>query len=191
MCKIACAEKAFGGHLISVQLYFQCRLSSLNLLCIVLTVANIFQGCEMESVKLEGSGKKKKIIRVKEDSAVEEIMRIGHTNKSATFVPDVVDGVITFCDCPGFLDNRGAEINISNAVNIKMALHAAASVRCVVVVNYFSLKADRGRGLNELTRILSDLFGEGGRLLQNADSILLGVSQVPVSMDDEEVAVRS
>lgn len=24
-----------------------------------------------------------------------------------------------YIDCPGFLDNRGAEINIANAINIK------------------------------------------------------------------------
>ena len=53
----------------------------------------------------------------------EEIVKIGHSKTSQTFLPSVVDpregseakGLI-FCDCPGFEDNRGAEINIANAV---------------------------------------------------------------------------
>jgi hypothetical protein len=33
-------------------------------------------------------------------------------------------------DCPGFRDNRGANINIANAVNIKaMAIVASAMIR--------------------------------------------------------------
>ena len=32
-----------------------------------------------------------------------------------------------YCDCPGFLDNRGAEINIANACNIKQTIAQAAS----------------------------------------------------------------
>ena len=40
-------------------------------------------------------------------------MKIGHTNKSMTFTPDVAKSDnFTLCDCPGFLDNRGAAINI-------------------------------------------------------------------------------
>ena len=67
-----------------------------------------------------------------------------------------------FADCPGFLDNRGFEINVANAVNIKQTLAAARSVRVVVLINYFSLRADRGKGVRELTQILADLFGTSG-----------------------------
>ena len=57
-------------------------------------------------------------------------MKIGHSNQSMTFVPDVEsDDIFTYADCPGFLDNRGPEINIANAVNIKTMIHRAASVR--------------------------------------------------------------
>ena len=77
-------------------------------------------------------------------------MAIGHSKKSATFVPGVGQGEeFVFLDCPGFLDNRGPEINIANAVNIKLSLHGAASVKVIVIINYHSIKADRGREQRE------------------------------------------
>ena len=40
---------------------------------------------------------------VAEDSEVKELMKIGHTNQSMTFVPDVEsDDIFTYADCPGF-----------------------------------------------------------------------------------------
>ena len=53
-------------------------------------------------------------------------------------------------------------------------IHRARSVRVVVLLNYSSLKADRGRGVRDLTNILTDLFGRADHLLSNAPSILLG-----------------
>ena len=59
----------------------------------------------------------------------------------------------------GFLDNRGFEINVGNAANIRSVLHSCDGIRLIVLVNYNSLKSDRGRGQRELMQILSDLFG--------------------------------
>ena len=117
-----------------------------------------------------------------------------HTNVSATFLPDVQPSNIdlpggaeaVFVDCPGFLDNRGASINIANAVNIKATLNASANARSIVILNYHSLKADRSRGLRELGQILTDLFGSVSRVLDNIDSLLLGVTQCPKFDDDGE-----
>ena len=48
------------------------------------------------------------IVRVKPGSPVLEQAIIGHSNQSATFIPDVIDtqdpGTV-YIDCPGFLDN--------------------------------------------------------------------------------------
>ena len=130
----------------------------------------------MERVKTDS----KRIVRVRADSAVSEMMRIGHTNKSDTFIPAVEsDDAFTYLDCPGFLDNRGAEINISNAVNIKSAVSIASAVRVLVLINYNSLLADRGRGIRETLKVLIDLFGTIVALKLACASILLGVSQVP------------
>ena len=113
------------------------------------------------------------------------------TKKSATFVPGIEQGErFAFLDCPGFLDNRGAEINIANAVNIKFALHMTASVKIIILINYYSLEADRGRGQRELVAILRDLFGSTENIIRCAPSILLGVSQVtPKVLDDDEVVL--
>merc|ERR1712185_838424 len=102
---------------------------------------------------------KTKIARVAEGSPVQEVMKIGHLNKSATFLPAVhhdEGSGLTLCDCPGFLDNRGAEINIANACNIKQMIAQAKSVRVVVLINYDSLSADRGRGVKELAKARRD-----------------------------------
>ena len=150
------------------------------------TCCNYLHGCTMELVR------EKKIFRVSASSPVPELMHIGHTNVSATFLPDVQPSNIdlpggaeaVFVDCPGFLDNRGASINIANAVNIKATLNASANARIIVILNYHSLKADRSRGLRELSQILTDLFGSARRVLDKIDSLLLGVTKCP-KFDDE------
>ena len=150
------------------------------------TFVNYLNGCTMEAIArkdagLEGRGL---VVRVKPDSATPELMPIGHTKQSMTFVPQVGggdDATFTFCDCPGFLDNRGAEINIANAVNIKQTVHAASRVVVTVLINYHSLKADRGRGIGEMLKILADLFGSTEQLHENLASVIVGISQAPFS----------
>ena len=157
------------------------------------TMVNFIAGCTMERVTrkkagLTGGNLKQKIVRTAADSARKEVMKIGHSNQSQTFTPDVAhDNAtgFTFCDCPGFLDNRGPEINIANAVNIKQTIGMALSVRVIVLINYHSLVADRGRGIKELIHILRDLFGGSADLLvKHAPALLVGVSQAP-KMDDD------
>jgi predicted GTPase len=50
-----------------------------------------------------------------------EVMAIGHTKRSTTFIPSIEtdeDNDLTYCDCPGFLDNRGNYItNIIAEIN--------------------------------------------------------------------------
>jgi len=142
------------------------------------TLVNYVHGCMMEQVSLECE---RKIIRTSEKSKVAELMLVGHSNQSATFIQGVEsDEQFTYIDCPGFLDNRSAEINISNAVNIKQVLDAAESVVVVVVLNYYALKADRCRGLKDLAAIISKMFGNAERLAEHKESIALVISQVPI-----------
>ena len=83
----------------------------------------------------------------------------GHAG-GRTFRPDVESALAAFgagyvyMDCPGFLDNRGPEINIANAVNTRAMISAAKSVRLLVLINFHTLEADRGRGLQDMVRIL-------------------------------------
>ena len=115
---------------------------------------------------------------VRADSPVAELMRIGHTCSSETFAPQVEDATASlgpgfaFADCPGFLDNRGFEINVANAVNVRHTAAAATSAVVVVVINYYSLRADRGKGLHDLLRILIGLFGSAEQVRAHAQSVL-------------------
>eukprot|EP00929_Paragymnodinium_shiwhaense_P109013 TRINITY_DN75379_c0_g1_i1.p1 TRINITY_DN75379_c0_g1~~TRINITY_DN75379_c0_g1_i1.p1 ORF type:complete len:943 (+),score=139.06 TRINITY_DN75379_c0_g1_i1:95-2923(+) len=137
---------------------------------------NLLHGCTFE---LDAEDR----MVVQPSSSVRELMKIGHTNKSETFAPQVDACAFgenyAFADCPGFLDNRGFEINIANAVNVKQALVAAASAVVIVIINYHSLLADRGKGVKDLFHILSDLFGTIDSVRKHAKSLLLAISQAP------------
>jgi len=156
------------------------------------TLINYLCGCRMESVRrknigLSGRGS---IIRVKAGQRDTAVTDIGHdTQKSATFLPTTArctaDGQV-YCDCPGFLDNRGPEINIANAVNTRAMLLAARSVKLLVLINYDSIKADRGCGLQDMVRILLQMFASEQALQQHQDSILLGVSHYPLKAAGDE-----
>lgn len=121
-----------------------------------------------------------------------EIMAIGHGKASQTFIPHVVDDLdrsgLVYCDCPGFLDNRGVEINIANSVNIQKTVNSAASVKVLVLINFHSLKADRCRGLSDLLTICTHLFGSEAGLRKHLDSILLGISHSPESMTEAKLS---
>ena len=56
----------------------------------------------------------------------------------------------------------------------------------MIIINYYSLKADRGRGQRELLRILSDMFGTAQVMMEHMKSVILGVTQVsPAVVDDD------
>ena len=57
---------------------------------------------------------------------------------------------------------------------------AASSAVVVVVVNFYSLRADRGKGLHDLLSILLGLFGSVESVKQHAPSVLLAISHCPV-----------
>lgn len=102
-------------------------------------------------------------MQVDENSKNKMVSVVGHTNMSMTFIPTICPQPIsglTIVDAPGFMDNRGASINIANTVNINCVLFQAKSVRLLVLINWHSLKADRGKGVSDLLFILSDLFGK-------------------------------
>ena len=157
------------------------------------TFANYLYGCKMVRKKPSDLGitGPDKIVIVKPDSPVKEIMPIGHSKKSMTFMPQIESDAtqnVTYCDCPGFLDNRGFEINTANAVNIKNAFIKAKSVKVIILINYHSLRADRGRGLSDMIRICCNLFGSKENLIKYKNSIHLCVTQIPLAQvaDEEE-----
>jgi len=116
-----------------------------------------------------------------------EVMPIGHDKTSKTFMPQIAADlgypVLAYCDCPGFFDNRGPEINIANAVNIKLALQEAKCVKVLILISFKSLEADRGRGLADMLNICLQLFGSKANLERFKDALLLGVTQAPKEQD--------
>jgi energy-coupling factor transporter ATP-binding protein EcfA2 len=156
------------------------------------TFVNYLLGCDMiqKTPKELGIKGLKKVVVVRpksEGGACDEVMLIGHSKTSKTFIPqiasDPISRVVAYCDCPGFLDNRGAEINIANAVNIKRALQEAKCVKVLILINYHSLLADRGRGLTDMLSLCTQLFGSTANLKRFQEALLLGVTQVPEDID--------
>ena len=47
------------------------------------------------------------------------------------------DDDIVIVDCPGFLDNRCREIDISNSANIRNIITSGKSVRFMVIISYY------------------------------------------------------
>lgn len=157
------------------------------------TTVNFLAGCTMELRELDGQLGDVVVVRpVSEGGALDALMPIGHSLTSTTFIPDIrtCPADITYCDCPGFLDNRGAEINIVNAVNIRTALSLARSVRVMILVNYHSLEADRGRGLADLCDMCTQLFGSVQDLQRHRHSVFVAVSRYPAHVRDFLIRVR-
>eukprot|EP00540_Astrosyne_radiata_P000297 CAMPEP_0116823504 /NCGR_PEP_ID=MMETSP0418-20121206/875_1 /TAXON_ID=1158023 /ORGANISM="Astrosyne radiata, Strain 13vi08-1A" /LENGTH=1063 /DNA_ID=CAMNT_0004451765 /DNA_START=1006 /DNA_END=4194 /DNA_ORIENTATION=- len=152
------------------------------------TFINYLMGCDMikkspKELGKKGLGKLVVVKPVSEGGRLNEVMPIGHDKVSKTFMPQIevnpTKSGVVYCDCPGFLDNRGSEINISNAVNIKRVLQQAKSVKILVLINYHALRADRGRGLSDMLKICTQLFGSSANLARSKDALLLGITQVP------------
>lgn len=158
------------------------------------TFINYLYGCKMQRVIAQSLGIDSldgKVVTVKppaKGGTYDEVMQIGHGNTSMTFMPQIESDASghTYCDCPGFLDNRGVEINLGNATNIKYALGQARSVKIAVLINFHSLKADRGRGLRDLIHICCSLFGSRENLVKYRNSLLLGITQIPLATSVED-----
>ena len=139
------------------------------------TFINYMHGCPMHSEEMSD-------ILGEVIVAEHPVTEIGHGAISLTEYPVIcpeIDGLV-FADFPGFLDNRGPTFDIPNAYATRKMMTNCASIRGVVIlINYHSLLADRGRSITEMESILCQLFGSS--MLNYQDSIWLGITQVPHS----------
>ena len=149
------------------------------------TFINYLMGCKMIRKKLPG--KPKKVIMVDEESPCSAFTKIGHTHKSETLMPGVLEDLDNpnhvFCDCPGFHHTQGAEINISNGVNIKRVLANTESARFIVLMQYRDITGRAGPVLS-LRDSLCNIFGGLGNLLEHEKSLLLGITKTPLIDED-------
>ena len=124
-----------------------------------------------------------------------EFALIGHGNQSVTFTPGIFElkideETLFLCDCPGFTDSRGAEINIANSVNISTMMKQAKSVRFVLLFSHSDLTEKRGKNIKELSNWLNKLTFTQDTVDFNReefeDSILLAVTQIPLHIEQED-----
>eukprot|EP00540_Astrosyne_radiata_P007096 CAMPEP_0116825742 /NCGR_PEP_ID=MMETSP0418-20121206/2139_1 /TAXON_ID=1158023 /ORGANISM="Astrosyne radiata, Strain 13vi08-1A" /LENGTH=454 /DNA_ID=CAMNT_0004454293 /DNA_START=1082 /DNA_END=2446 /DNA_ORIENTATION=+ len=150
------------------------------------TFLNYLLGCQMEAKRAKDLGLpgKKRVIRVAPTSNIDEVMPIGHGGASKTFMPTIMSDLTNadrvYCDCPGFSDNRGAEINMSNAVNIKRVLQVARDVKAIILASYSSMFSDRSASLRSLNAMCCQLFGGPDSLIRYQNSLFLGITQAPL-----------
>jgi energy-coupling factor transporter ATP-binding protein EcfA2 len=150
------------------------------------TTVNCLMGCEMKLVKpseLNLSGVRK-VVMVEPGSTRAEVMPIGHGGQSRTFMPQIApdpdNSNKAYCDCPGFSDNRGAEINIANAINTSRVLQQVRSIKAVFLSSYHELFNFRGNSIRALEEMCLQMFGSVGNLRRHQNAVLLGITKAPL-----------
>ena len=122
------------------------------------------------------------VLPVSEGGPRDSVVRIGVTTDSETFIPNVyidpADPTLAYYDCPGFMDTRGANVNIANAVNIKRIIQSAKCVKVLLLARDTDLD-DRGLLFLQLLQMSTQLFGGIDNMLSSRDAILLGLTRVP------------
>jgi energy-coupling factor transporter ATP-binding protein EcfA2 len=154
------------------------------------TFINYLLGCTMVEKALEDAYENAVAVQPRsEGGSCDEVMPIGHKGTSKTYMPQVAPVLdassLFYCDCPGFLYNGGAEINIVNAVNIRHVLQAAKCVKVVILVDFHTIKSSRGHGLKETMKLCTQLFGSDATPEKFQDSVMLGVTRAPADISLE------
>jgi hypothetical protein len=164
------------------------------------TSVNYWIGCDMAlrtPEELEEMGIKDELedaIIVHPDSERPGVASIGHGTGSHTLMPQIIQdpnrATRVYLDCPGFSDNRGAEINIANAVNIRHALQQAGGVKAVFLTSYPGFIGDRGECIRNLEHMCEQLFGGIDNLRRHQDSVLLGINRVSPKINLNRIRKR-
>ena len=147
------------------------------------TFLNCLVGCEMQAEfnELAESGE---IIVVNPESTRAEIMPIGHEHASQTLMPQIApdpdNNNQAYCDCPGFADNRGSEINIANAINTRRVLENATSVKAVFLAEYSDLSGSRGNNIKAMEKMCHQMFKKPENLRKHQNAVLLGITKAPL-----------
>ncbi|KAH3758514.1 50S ribosome-binding GTPase [Pelomyxa schiedti] len=91
----------------------------------------------------------------------DERLTVGHSKTSqtrnTTSIP-IPNSSLFVVDSPGFDDSAGPLVDVANMVGLHDCLRACSAVVPVLLINYNSLLADRGRNVRELIRLVVRLF---------------------------------
>lgn len=130
------------------------------------------------------AGRKMKLDTTQMDDVVvcdNPLAEIGHGMKSHTDRPQLYQepgSSLILCDCPGFFDNRGLDVEVANAIGIQSLAKNSKLVKGIIlIVDRASFLSGRGQTL-ELT-IQSTLKFLGPNLGKNLDSVMMLISKVP------------
>ncbi|MCU0318332.1 MAG: hypothetical protein MUC61_03300 [Amoebophilaceae bacterium] len=157
------------------------------------TTINALLGCRMRAEFDDETDEE--IIIVDPSSPFEEFMPIGHGRRSRTFMPQIAQDPDhpnrAYCDCPGFYNTMGAEINIANAINMRKVLQQATGVKVVFLAEYDALLCNRGYHIRNLEAMCGKMFGGADNLRRYQNSVLLGITKAPLCVRDRPLTTNA
>lgn len=140
------------------------------------TCLNYIRGCTMKKESDPETG-------VTYITAEQPVTDIGGGIYSQTFCPEICDvneETFSFCDCPGFFDNRGTEYMLAGAVLLRETVNEAGDVKgFVVILDYFSLLDSRHVLLGQTARNLRQMLGN---YREKQGSILFLINKIPENL---------
>uniref|UniRef100_A0A0G4FI44 G domain-containing protein n=1 Tax=Chromera velia CCMP2878 TaxID=1169474 RepID=A0A0G4FI44_9ALVE len=154
------------------------------------SAVNSLAGCKMQ---LEAKGEDEdEVVVVAEDSMRVEVAPIGHSGKSETFFPEIsrweeAGDSFFFCDCPGFGDNRGAEVNTANAVNVCQTLRRSSSVRLLVLLESSAVGTAKGAAARPSASTMEQFFGGPENVEKHKESIAFAITKLGPKQTKERV----
>lgn len=118
------------------------------------TLIDYLLGCKMKKEK-----RGIRTIAVPEDPKL-EVAKIGNNMESETLYSAIYsNSEFSFCDCPGFMENRTEEEKVFTSINMQLAIESAKSVcSIIVVIDIKSLETDKASGMRNLAKTLSLLL---------------------------------
>jgi len=120
---------------------------------------------------------------------------MGHGVDSETFYPatyvstELVDNKkeFAYCDCPGFMENRGLEEKICVTINTQIAVRLAKSIQSLlVIIDMKSFTTDRGDSLRKLSETLGLLLKDPANVAKSMLFIITKSTDVHL---DEVISV--
>ena len=96
---------------------------------------------------------------------------------------------LLLCDLPGFLETRGREVGIANAINNHRIMSSTAAIQLLLLIEFSTLTSTRARGVTDVRDLLIQLFGTQEELTKHAPSILIGVTKVDAKVPVEKLKV--
>lgn len=105
--------------------------------------------------------------------------KIGDTDESETLYPQLYTGLsreLTYCDCPGFEDNRNNEEKICADIGTRIAVKSLNVKALIVVISRAEFTAGRGGYFRKILDLLSKFLDDPQK---SVGSILFLVSKCP------------